>query len=212
MFDPIEIEEYRGHKIKVYIDTEPDDPRSWDNLGILTCFHKKYSLGDEHTLETGDFESWEDLESYLIADSDLLFCLPVFMYDHSGITVSHSPFSCRWDSGQIGFHTVSKAKVRQECGVKRISAELRRKVRAQLEAELSTYDQYLRGEVYGYMIEGNLCDDSCWGFYDEAEMLTECRSIIDYSITEARKSHYNLMKGWITKRVPFHYRYACPVA
>lgn len=42
-------------------------------------------------------------EAYdLILSSYLGVILPVYMHDHSGITFSTSPFSCSWDSGQVG--------------------------------------------------------------------------------------------------------------
>ena len=25
-----------------------DDPRSWDNIGTMVCFHSRYNLGDKH--------------------------------------------------------------------------------------------------------------------------------------------------------------------
>lgn len=101
-------------------------------------------------------------------------CKPVYLYDHSGITVSHSPFSCHWDSGQVGWHLWMPD-----------GSETLPDPDATLTAELETYDQYLRGEVYGFVVEARpavafgfdgsplkLADgdlwyvaDSCWGFY-----------------------------------------------
>ena len=39
------------------------------------------------------------------------------------------------------------------------------KVRKYLQAEVEGYDQYLTGDVYGFILEGGGQDDSCWGFY-----------------------------------------------
>jgi len=40
----------------------------------------------------------------------------LYLYDHSGITMSTSPFSCPWDSGQVGFAYVDRATVEREWG------------------------------------------------------------------------------------------------
>ena len=33
--------------IKIELDTEPINPREWDNLGTMYCFHRNYILGDK---------------------------------------------------------------------------------------------------------------------------------------------------------------------
>jgi len=105
--------------------------------------------------------------------------LPLYLYDHSGLTMRTYPFSCPWDSGQVGWIYVTKAKVREEYGVKHITKKVRERVIAVLEAEVETYSQWLEGDVYGFVLEdaqGNHID-SCWGFYgtDWAENgMTDC--------------------------------------
>lgn len=93
--------------------------------------------------------------------------LPLYLYDHSGITMNTSGFNCPWDSGQVGWIYISKEKVRQEYGVKRITKKIRDRVIAALKAEVETYSQWLEGNVFGFVLknaEGNEVD-SCWGFY-----------------------------------------------
>ena len=92
--------------------------------------------------------------------------MPLYLYDHSGITISTKPFGCPWDSGQIGFITISKDKIRSEYGVKRITKDLLDRVEGYLVSEVKLYDYYLMGEVYHFEItdkEGNVLD-SCGGF------------------------------------------------
>jgi hypothetical protein len=69
--------------------------------------------------------------------------LPIYMYDHSGITISYKPFSCPWDSGQVGWIFMNKDRVRREFGVKRISKKVMDKVRSVLIAEIEDYNEYL---------------------------------------------------------------------
>lgn len=115
--------------------------------------------------------------------------LPLYLYDHSGITVNTTGFSCPWDSGQVGYIVCSLAKARENWGlddsadwsmpIKRHDGELitlRKATESNLVAEVETYDQYIGGDVYGFVVEQ--CDfcpecgdgsweetDSCWGFF-----------------------------------------------
>ena len=101
-----------------------------------------------------------------IVRDDIAICLPLYLYDHGGITISHGAFSCKWDSGQVGWHYITKAKLEDE-----FDGEEAKAMKC-LEAELKTYDDYLQGNVWGYVIENEDGDDvdSCWGFYgDELE-------------------------------------------
>ena len=143
--------------------------------------------------ETG--ESWDDLygisESWFehrwAADgcarlfdaiSAKAVILPLYLYDHSGITMNTTGFHCPWDSGQVGFIHVSLEDVRREYGVRRVSAKLRQTVEGALRAEVGVYDDYLRGNVYGYAIERDGDHvDSCWGYFGdfEEECLAEAR-------------------------------------
>jgi len=107
----------------------------------------------------------------------------LYLYDHSGITISTSPFDCNWDSGQIGFIFVSKHKIKKE-GIDET------KVEEYLKREVETYDQYLTGEVYCYEVyEIETCDkghehktlvESCGGYFGEEECKSEGQSILEH--------------------------------
>lgn len=104
--------------------------------------------------------------------------LPLFLYDHSGITMNTTGFHCPWDSGQVGWIYVSREDVLKEYSRKRMSRKLRDKVEQILRGEVETYDQYLRGDVYGYVIrKDDETEDSCWGFYGMDYCLEEARRI-----------------------------------
>ncbi len=116
--------------------------------------------------------------------------LPLYLYDHSGITMSTSSFSCRWDSGQVGFIYVSIADVKKEYSWKTLTKERREKVVQYLIGEVETYDQYLTGDVWGYTVEEYGFDedgdevvieehDSCWGCYGEDYARKEGESMIE---------------------------------
>ena len=135
------------------------DPRvDWDNLGTMVCWHPHYNLGDKQP--GGDPETW------YLENAPFFVALPLFLYDHGGLTMSTGAFSCPWDSGQVGWIFVTAEEVRQEFKVKALNGAIKDRVIKCLEAEVRVYDQRLRGAVWGFT-HG---DDSCWGFLgDELE-------------------------------------------
>ena len=179
------IEEIREGNIvgRLVYDPEPDNPREWDNLGRMVCFHKRYKLGDEHDLKPEMFNSWEELEEYLIKNEDAVVILPLYLFDHSALFMNttgfrHLGWYGAFDSGQVGYIYATREAIKKEYGVKRISKKLKRKVEEVLLGEVETYDKFLRGEVYGYeIVRLNKCPycghveeeylDGCYGYYDE---------------------------------------------
>jgi len=159
---------HNNKTINIKYDQDAESPRAWDNLGTMICFHGRYNLGDEHSFDHNDYNSFEEMEKAIEKQYDAVV-LPLYLYDHSGITISTSPFSCNWDSGQVGFIAISKEKARNEYGWKAITKKRKELLTSYLEGEVETYDQYLRGDVFGFEIlnsEGEV-EDSCWGFFGE---------------------------------------------
>lgn len=159
-----------GKTLEIHTDEgSANNPRNWDNLGTMVCFHRRYNLGDKHDYDHNDYKGWSEMFKAIEKNEDALIILPLYLYDHSGITISTSPFDCQWDSGQVGFIFVSKEKVRKEYNVKRISPKIAEKALSVLEGEVKTYDQYITGDVYGFKVineEGDE-EDSCWGFFGD---------------------------------------------
>jgi hypothetical protein len=159
----------KKYTVDIIQDENPESPRNLHtNLGTMVCFHKRYHLGDEdHGYASSDYRIWAELEEAIRARKDVAVILPIYMYDHSGITISTTPFQCPWDSGQIGFIFVSKKKIRKELCLKNLTQKVLSRVSNIIKSEVEEYDLYLRGEVYGYVIkdeDGNVVD-SCWGYY-----------------------------------------------
>lgn len=154
-------------------DENPLNPRSLDytdcNIAKMVCFHRRYDLGDKHDYDFNNYDSWAELKKAICKNENVVAILPLFMYDHSGITISTSPFSCRWDSGQIGFVYVTKEMLFEhvEVGRKRISKNSVKKALQNIACEVETYKQYLEGDVYFFEAtdKHNNDTDSCYGFY-----------------------------------------------
>ena len=194
----LETKDLGNYRIKIFQDESPESPRtSMDNLGTMVCFHRRYNLGDKHDYDHNDYSDWEEMKMAIDKNEDALIILPLYLYDHGGITMSTSPFSCRWDSGQVGFIYVSKKKVREEYGVKRISPKVAEKALKVLEGEVETYDQYLTGDVYGYRVyKVTTCElgeeheeevDACWGYYGQEECMKEAEGIAGWHIEDDKK-------------------------
>lgn len=175
-------------KLRIIQNGDTDNPREWSNQGTIVYKHSRYLLGDEQTddpiwylINLLDIEEklqssrkWHELNNetdmldYVLTffEKEYIF-LPVYLYDHSGLALNTTGFSCRWDSGQIGWIYVSKADIRKEYNVKRISKKLREQIEANLNSEIELFEQYITGDVYGFVLEDNDENeiDSCWGFF-----------------------------------------------
>jgi hypothetical protein len=179
----VETETIGKYRIDIIQDTDPESPRTWDNLGTMVCFHSRYNLGDKHNYNHKDYNGWDEMEKDIIKHENVGVILPLYLYDHSGITMNTTGFSCSFDSGQVGFIFISKEKIREEYGVKRITQKVRDRITKNLVGEVETYDQYLTGDVYGYRITDTETDeelDSCWGFYGSDYCMTEAKGIVGY--------------------------------
>lgn len=156
------------NKLRVVQDSCGDSPREWDNLGTMVCFHNRYDLGDKHSYDADDYSGWEEMKKAILKEEGRgTVILPLYLYDHGGISMSTGAFSCRWDSGQVGFILVNKKTILAEFGGKIVTKKLRERIEGILEGEVETYTKYLEGDVYGFQItdEDNDIVDSCYGFY-----------------------------------------------
>jgi len=163
-----------GRKLEIHRDEHPESPREWDNNGIMVCFARRYNLGDKHDHKTpDDFREW-------LKEQDVIAQLPLYLYDHSGITMSTGPFSCPWDSGQVGWIVATRESL--ESGGHDVDKLDVAKVETWLRGEVETYDQFLRGDIYGFILRKPIdppCEtcgreddegeeeSSCWGFYGD---------------------------------------------
>lgn len=167
------------NKLKIVQDSGNDSPRDWDNLGTIAYKHSSYELGEEKIHEPIEWlEGMLGLQEKGVYTNERLseleakffekyIALPLYLYDHSGQSISTTPFSCRWDSGKVGYIYVTKKKVLQEYGGKVVSAKLREQVEGYLKGEVKTFNQYIQGDIYGFQIvdEDEDIIDSCYGFY-----------------------------------------------
>lgn len=128
----------------------------------------------------------QELLSNTIKESGAVI-LPLYLYDHSGLSMSVSSFSDKWDSGQVGVIYATGKQVQEEFGNDPdVAIEGATNL---LKGEVESYDQHLRGEVYGVNLEtfvnvGTVEEpeweseniDSCWGYFGSEYAQGELKS------------------------------------
>jgi hypothetical protein len=177
------LKEYRlrnGVAIRIYHDEHPDNPRVDETQGVMAAFHRRYDLTDKGVpFKDSHFDGFKEMEERVKSLSEVY--LPLYLLDHSGLSISTTPFSNSWDSGQVGFIYMTKetAAVIAENRTEPLE-HLHERMRQILKDEVEVFDRYLRGEVYGFKIvtirkcelghEHAEENDSCWGFFTGTDL------------------------------------------
>lgn len=173
--EPVEEFKVGNRTVKIYRDPTPINPREeWDQEDVMVCFHKRYNLGDTgHGYSYDHYGNWSELEAAIREDHNPDALLPIFMIDHSGTSFSTEPFSCPWDSGQVGFVFLPHGKALEIYG--KNDAERESKAIEFIKASVKEYDDYCNGNCYGYVVEDEDGEeeDSCWGFLGDLEYCKE---------------------------------------
>ncbi len=155
-------------KYRIETDTDPQHPRKdFDQMDKMVCWHNRHNLGDEQPSESAadylwnlanyqyDVPWWPENEIIEKAINRIerngYEILPLYLYDHSGLRISTSPFSCRWDSGQVGWIYIDKKTVLENWP--KSKRNWRKKALEVLESSVKEYDQYLSGDVCGYIVD-----------------------------------------------------------
>jgi hypothetical protein len=127
------------------------------------------------------------MEKYLIVD--------LYLYDHSGLRISTGSFNDTFDSGKVGFWHISLEQAWKEWGTGDLDPDwdapssgpgqadgtpisVRERAERYIKGMVETYNQYLQGDVWGFVAyrrkpgpptEWNEPEweelDSCWGFF-----------------------------------------------
>jgi len=186
--------------IKIEKEIDSESPRDWEPIGTIVCWDNYNSYGDEHeydsprafihevfglftNIDTDELTNEQFVQCETVANANNII-LPVFKYEHSDVTISTTPRSCKFDSGQIGYIFVSK-----EYSVEPISHKRHKEINNILENEITVYNQYINGDMYWYSVDKVEGDeetyiDSCGGFYgyDDTYMIECIKDVIRYDI------------------------------
>ena len=176
--------------------TEGSSPREWDQLGHMLCWHPKYVLGDEQFQspeDVGGSTTMAEIAEWLKTERGAMNLIPLFLYDHSGIsisagetipddepatdeqtTVERGSFGSRtitggyaWDTSMIGFiYTTPEL-------IEKMGAPLD-SIDRQLRGEVEEYDDFLTGNVWGYVVVKPCTDPGHAERDDSDEQIANC--------------------------------------
>lgn len=167
--------------------------RAKEKLELKQCFDENGEYWQvihegEVWVEVDTYEEAKEEQDYLAEDVELTsdelmdiitdhaVILPVYIYDHSGVTIRTTPFNDPWDSGQIGWIYATHERLRKETRYNDDELFKQGKAEEILKAEIEELDTYLRGDVYGFVVKRVVECETCgqkkeevlesyWGFY-----------------------------------------------
>lgn len=160
IFEPIQ---YRKHIIQFVPDQDIQSPINKDNSDLVQIDFGQGKLSHLSTVK-GEI------------DKRLFSLSPVYMYDHSAIALSTSPFACPWDSCLVGRIAISRAHFYGHVKYSQIAQSF-----------LDDMTSYLNGEGLGFEVFKKDSDEvleSCYGFLH-----------FEYAKDQAQASIDSLVKG-----------------
>lgn len=200
---------HKGYIIEIAYDSDPESPREWDNLGIMACWHGRGNYGDiqpkysstDYMIQVMNEKQQRDnlYENIPLEKVQRMFerdnlVIPIMAYEHGGITIRAYDYGNfpdqQWDCGQLGFIHVSKDEIKQEYG--NAGKKNMEKARKCLLGEIETYNDYLTGQVYGFIVkdENDKEIDSCWGFYGLDYCIQEAKNSVEWEVKNRQEKQY----------------------
>lgn len=183
----VNLKDYRKIVAIVYDSEGAENPREeWDNAGTIFSHSPRVFASDKNAeclkVNVGgrdgdgrfycDYEPLErNVKGIINTNMGRAYVLPIYMYSHSGERISTIPFGDRWDSGLVGYIYMTEQKAKEEQLTRKDGKINWKAVKARLESEIETFDQYISGEVYGFIshnIKNGIIEedeDSCYGFF-----------------------------------------------
>lgn len=198
-----------------YDDDSGNSPRDWDNLGTIVAWVRNFDLTDKH------YGMATNLEAFLEwAREEKPYMLPLDIQDYgsNGVKIYVEDFEPNYEfpdeyKQPDGFIYVTREKLMEEYSINDPEIAFMHAVLIKehiidesqpdaprhvatsidkvLRSEIETYQKYLNGEVYGYVVREGVVDDdgeidpddhsgevveSVWGFIGES----------DYAMSEGR--------------------------
>lgn len=182
------VAEMGNFRLLIVPDETPLDPRKeFDHLTTMVCFHRRYNLGDVH-----NYSSETLVEELAEEHPQGVYHMPLYLMDHSGLALSTSSSlfracdSAGWDWGQLGIIFIPKGAVCAEWGEMSEDEEAK-KAEEIMVSEVNEYDQYLRGDIWGYVVEKKCGEcgtwvyvNSCYGYYGQDDCIDEGKRSLEY--------------------------------
>lgn len=184
-----------NYVLEIGYDEHAESPRQWDNLGTIISWHRRYEFTDANCVAASGWRkrntwSWEEFEEWW-NDGHAGIRLPIYMLDHSGLSVSTKPFGCRFDSGLLGWIYITCDVLTDIIERRKNDGDTEEFVRKEMEHhlhnEVEALDRFLRGEIYCYSVKKksrcNSCnhveldtEDGCSGYFSIEDIGSEISS------------------------------------
>lgn len=178
--------------LEIGLDIHALNPREYsDPISRMLCFHSRYDLGDDLDYRVDDYDGWYEVKKAIEEDENVVVIKPVYLFDHSGITISTTPFSCRWDSGQVGWVWITKESIEENYG--ECNEENTEKAVSMMMTEIEEYDDYIRGDVYEYTLYEKVTCECCK--HVDMEHIDGCSGFYGYTNLIENIKHY-LSEDW----------------
>jgi hypothetical protein len=196
------MEENVKYELEIVQDEYAESPDSWgdDNL-FLVYDHRQFTIkrkgfepkdifnhldAKRHIEKLVEINGRPSIEVYgddLNSEYENYWIYVVNAYIHSGVALSlgkQYPFNDQWDTSTTGYILVSKKEWKDEDKAKETAENL-----------IETWNMYLSGDVWGYVISRittcSCCNkedkqevDSCYGFYGEEECRKEGEDMLKH--------------------------------
>jgi len=181
------------------------NPREEYNIGTMVCKHRRYNLGDEQAENIENYSSWEEWFENEIGIENMVY-LPLYLFNHSGLSINTTGFNCKWDSEQVGWIYAPKTKFINET--------------AYSEEELFSADKYrLPKQGEHVIIKGY--EDNGWGKviqqennkivvdfdYNKAKNFRSPKNIIECSLSDVAEVMANQAKRILENEVKTYDHY-----
>lgn len=160
---------HEGVTIEIHQDTDAQSPSEWGDTSLFLVANHR----DCYIPEPGEKRITDDASELVERWKATHWIFPLEAYIHSGVVLALSGegnFPDRqWDVSQLGFVFCDKKEWR-----------LRKSARKAALSHVETWNQYLSGDVWGYVVDPDgLNEDSCWGFYGFDYCVEEAKSIAE---------------------------------
>lgn len=169
------INEERTHFLELWYDQMEENPLNYA-LCSVDLFHRREGcwvgsdydwrdykgIRDKYT-EPSDYDYIKGLKE-IVRRSGVV--LPVYCYEHSGVTFNCSSFSDPWDSGQVGYAYMTTEQI-AELGWPKGKKGRKAAAEEYIRRMVGVMAAYANGDIYGFSIfdkDGNWIE-SLGGFY-----------------------------------------------
>lgn len=180
---PIHTATLDGHTLNVWLDTTPTSPREWSET-VLFFFDNKWR-GDKK--EYNFMDSVEDTAEYIAEHPNDVF-LPIYIGQYETLSSEAPRYALnQYETEPDGYLWLTEQQVEEFYGEH--TPETVQQAQKLLVSELTEYNHYLQGEVFGYTVtDSNGTEvDALWGHYGEKYAIETATEALERRVKQFHK-------------------------